>query len=124
MIFSNIQDWEKDPAVKQMLVFASQEACDRFNAAYADPKTPKTVSNFPDENGLGAIYKIRAVRNGNGGWDGLVRCGYTGAHLVEVANAGRDSNAAMKTVIVQLAGHFQSEMLHKAYSRELQRCLH
>lgn len=35
------------------------------------------------DSNAGAIYKIRAVKNGKDTWDGIVRCGYSGELLLE-----------------------------------------
>lgn len=83
LIFTEAKEWEGDPAVIQMLVFPSLEAQQHFEKMYNDPNRPKTISNYPDENGIGAMFKLRAVRNSNGCYDTVVRCGVSGASVYE-----------------------------------------
>ena len=73
MIFSNMHAWEGDPAVMQVLVFATHEAKNEFEAKL--PKQPLLGGKYHDENGIGAIYKLRAIRNASGKWSPCVRCG-------------------------------------------------
>lgn len=81
MLLTEPVAWENDPAVMQILVFPSQEAKERFEQQLRD--APLTGGGFPDENALGAAFKLRAVKNNRGTWDAVVRCGYTGYLLSE-----------------------------------------
>lgn len=92
LTFSQPRDWEDDPAVKQVLVFPCVEMQVHFEREYNSPNRPQTTSGFPDENGIGAIYKLRAVKNGMGSWDSVLRCGFTGALLKECADVGADDD--------------------------------
>lgn len=83
LTFSKPYAWEGDHAVIQVLVFTSQEMQEAFLEKYNAPTNPKTIGGFPDENNLGAVFKMRAVKNGKGRWDAVVRCGFTGALLTE-----------------------------------------
>lgn len=79
---SEVHHWQGDAAVRQILVFPSQTAMDAFNIAHADEVKSNGVQDASDTN-MGAMYKIRAVMNGDGTWSGLVRCGVTGYLLQE-----------------------------------------
>jgi hypothetical protein len=70
----------------QVLVFSSQQMKEEFEKTYSiatqkhDPKLVEAVS----ENNMGAIYKLRAVLDGEGKYVPVIRCGFTGGHLVEL----------------------------------------
>jgi hypothetical protein len=77
MILSNVHDWQGDSAVKQILVFATAHRKNEFETAYA-----KLVYTFGKEyasdSGLGAIYKVRAVKNSDDTWTPIIRDGFDG----------------------------------------------
>jgi hypothetical protein len=113
LVFTQAHDWEGDPAVKQVLVFPNQEVADLFDKAYHGPNRPRTASNFPDENGIGAIFKLRAVKNGRGSWDAVVRCGFTGAMLAECGDVGNDWKDAINSAGSLLHFNLQHDLLRK-----------
>jgi hypothetical protein len=84
--FSEIHPAMGEPAVMQLLVFSSQQMKDEFDKTYSiatqkhDPELVKVVL----ENNMGAIYKLRAVLNREGKYIPVIRCGFTGRHLVEL----------------------------------------
>ncbi len=80
--FSEIHDWQEEPAVKQILVFPSQQHKDQFEKEFA-LRVEKDGKDKASDSNAGAIYKIRAVKNGKDTWDGVVRCGYSGELLFE-----------------------------------------
>lgn len=80
--FSQIHDWQEDPAVKQILVFPSQLLKDEFEKEFA-LRVEKDGKDKASDSNAGAVYKIRAVKNGNDTWDGVVRCGSSGELLFE-----------------------------------------
>lgn len=83
MVFSEPASWEGDKNVRQVLIFSTQNVRDMFEKLIADPLCPKTISGHPDENGQGAIYKLRALKTSTGKWKAVVRCGFTGDLLNE-----------------------------------------
>lgn len=85
-VFSEIHPWQGDPAVMQVLVFSSYAMSIRFKDAYAKATNngdAKLVESVSDSN-MGAIYKLRAVLNNEGQYIPIVRCGFTGGHLLEL----------------------------------------
>lgn len=82
MILSNVHDWQDDAAVKQILVFATEHRKNEFETAHA-----KLVYTFGKEkasdSGLGAIYKVRAVKNGDDTWTPTIRDGFDGTLIWE-----------------------------------------
>lgn len=99
LVFSNPYKWEGDSAVIQILVFTSQEVKDDFVEKYNHANRLHTSSDFPAENGIGAVFKIRAVKNGMGKWDAVVRCGFTGGILCERANAALTPQDALVNAV-------------------------
>lgn len=82
--FSTVHDWQNDTAVKQVLVFSSNEAKELFYSAYQGRILLDGVSNASD-SGIGAVYKLRAVKDNTGKYIPLIRCGFTGKLLWENA---------------------------------------
>lgn len=119
MTFSKVEDWEGDAAVKQMLMFANEEAQRRYEDAITEPGVKHTPAGWPDQNGLGALFKIRAVKNGHDGWDAVVRCGTTGAIVTETQHAGREWQDAMRTALADLGTHLQNRLLTQMNAKEL-----
>lgn len=84
-VYSEMHAWQNEPAVQQVLVFSSEAMKDEFEKTYSiatqkhDPKLVAVVS----ENNMGAIYKLRAILRGDGLYDPVIRCGFTGGHLGE-----------------------------------------
>ena len=98
-VFSKIAPWQEDAGVQQVLVFSTQRQQELFdvemlkryhdlkssiNPVYSEQDIAKSIS----ENGAGAIYKLRAVKNIDDKWLAIVRCGVTGDCLWESAFAG------------------------------------
>ena len=82
MVFSKMYAWEGDPAVMQVLVFACYEAKEVFDNLL--PLQPQTVGGFPCENGIGVMYKLRAVKNEADRYIPVVRCGATGREILHL----------------------------------------
>lgn len=112
-VFSEISPWQGDPAVMQMLVFSSQQMKDEFEKTYSiatqkhDPELLKVVS----ENNMGAIYKLRAVLDGEGQYVPVIRCGFTGRHLVEL-----DPEPTVKDAIAMCKGRLAQLIAASAFS--------
>ena len=79
--FSEIHNWQGRPAVKQILVFPSELLKTEFEKTFAERVEKDGIDKASDSN-AGAVYKIRAVKNGSGTWDGSVRCGSSGELLL------------------------------------------
>ena len=102
LVFSTVADWQGDAAVKQILVFPNQDMKDIFDKDFAALVEKEGIDKASDSN-LGAIYKVRAVKNQKGLWTPLIRCGLSGAHLWESEYATyTTSNNALKEAMVKL----------------------
>lgn len=112
-VFSEIHPWQGDPAVMQVLVFSSQQMKEEFEKTYSiatqkhDPKLVEVVS----ENNMGAIYKLRAVLDGEGKYVPVIRCGFTGGHLVEL-----DPEPTVKAAIEICKGHLAQLIAASVFS--------
>lgn len=95
-VYSEIHDWQNEPAIKQILVFSHVNAKENFEKEIerrfkdetnrytgVDPDyLTKYRSNMSD-SGCGAIYKLKSVLNGKGTFDAMIRCGFNGEHIWE-----------------------------------------
>lgn len=79
--FSKKHSWEDDSAVQQVLVFPSEMAKIHFDKKLELQE--KTIGGFPDENNIGAVYKLRALKDIRGKWCGVIRCGITASLLYD-----------------------------------------
>lgn len=113
--------WEDDEGVYQMLVFSSDDARSAFDVAYAHPNAVRTSSGYPRDTGLGAAFKLRAIKNSSGKWGFLIRCGETANLLDEVkVNADTKESALYLCLMFFLAkvssgiGDKAKSMMHLA----------
>lgn len=113
LLFSEVFKWEGDDAVQQILVFPNDEVKKNFDAKYHDPARHQTTSNYPDENGIGAIYKIRAVRNSDQKWNAVIRCGFTGRHINESTLSVKTPEEALRSGVHLLAVEFACDCSQK-----------
>ncbi len=97
--FSEIHDADNEPAVKQILVFSSEQEKQEYN-----PETGPNTSS----------YKLRAVLNGQGRWDGVIRSGRNGQLLLDQKNLGDSWQSAMVSVHVMFNG-FITESINKNF---------
>jgi hypothetical protein len=102
LVFSEPYNWENDSGVIQILVFGSQGAKEHFDKAVADPNVQKTAEGFPYENNHGALFKVRAVKNSNGNWDCVIRCGVDAQLIYERKLNTADSTDALVYGITKL----------------------
>jgi hypothetical protein len=107
LIFSDAKEWEGDSAVIQMLVFPCIEAQMHFEKMYNDPNREKTASDYPNENGIGAMFKLRAVRNNRGCYDAVIRCGVSGAMVYERNTNTANPLDAIRFALNRLATSFE-----------------
>ena len=80
-VFSDAHNWQNDVNVKQILVFSSHDAMEKFTEKH---QARRNACNDPEEvsdTGIGAMYKLRAIKNADGMWLSCVRCGFTGKNL-------------------------------------------
>ena len=101
-VFSELHPWQENGAVMQVLVFSSEAMSIRFKDAYAlatNNGDPGLVSCVTDSN-MGAIYKLRAVKNVDCEWIPVIRCGFTGGHLMEL-----DPEPTAQDAIEMCKGH-------------------
>ena len=85
-VYSEMHAWQNEPAVQQVLVFSSEAMKDAFEKTYSiatQKHGPKLVAVL-SENKMGALYKLRAVLRGDGLYDPVIRCGFTGVLLAEL----------------------------------------
>lgn len=109
MIFSKIHDWQGNDAVKQILVFPSEDAERQFQILFAEKVAEHGIEDASDTN-LGACYKLRAVKNSDGRYVGLIRCGATGFLIAEDSRSyeGYHTALAVALELLQATIHFPS----------------
>ena len=103
---SEIHNLQGEEAVKQILVFPSQLLKDEFEKEFAQ-RVEKDGADKASDSNAGAIYKIRAVKNGEDKWDGVVRCGSSGELLFEQKNLGDNWESAMVNIVNMFTGYIQ-----------------
>ena len=105
-VLSKIHAWQNDPAVQQVLVFSSEEMKTKFEETMkqrlAEPEVG--VEDVSDSD-AGAIYKLRAVKDSNGSWIPVVRCGFNGKKLWE----GRGRYGKPEFALRVCVGYLQEE---------------
>ena len=119
LVFSDPAFWEDDEGVWQMLVFASETAESEFLRRYNLPNAPRTNSGYPKDTGIGAMYKLRAIRNPTGRWNYLIRCGETGALLDDVQVRVEDKETAMFLAVSTLHAKLSSQLGEKSRSMQV-----
>ena len=82
MVFSKVHNWQGEPAVKQIRVFTTDEVKKRFTTAMLERIEAYGIEDASDNN-IGAIYKLRAIKNINKNWTAVIRCGFTSNLLYE-----------------------------------------
>jgi len=97
-IFSQMHDWQNDPAVKQILMFPSLETMNNFDVKFAEKVAAEGIENA-SENNLGAVCKFRAVKCANGEWVGVIRDGFCGLHMHKTSVSYNTPLEALKAVI-------------------------
>jgi hypothetical protein len=80
--FSKVHNWQDDSAVKQIRVFSSEEMKKIFDAEYA-VRVAQYGTCIAGDSDIGAIYKLRAVKDSNDTWIPIIRCGFMGTKLWE-----------------------------------------
>lgn len=101
-VFSEIHDYQDEPAVKQILVFHSQESKERFDGTFKE-LVDLNGKHIASDTGIGAIYKLRAVKNGNDKWDSVIRCGVTGKLLSQRLDLSGQWGPALSRAILDLS---------------------
>lgn len=120
LLFSDVFKWEGDDAVQQILVFPNVEVQKNFEEKYNDPERKHTTSNYPDENDIGAIYKLRAVMNNDKRWSGVIRCGFTGRLINESNHLLPTPELALRSAMHLLAVEFATDCAQKIRVMEAQ----
>ena len=72
MFFSGMHKWQYSDAVLQVLVFETPKKMGEFISGIIGEITLRGTVDY-EENGLGAIYKFRAVRTGDDLWLPVIR---------------------------------------------------
>jgi hypothetical protein len=91
-VFSEIHNWQENEAVQQILVFSSPEMKDLFEHEMEsrlvqertqrnDNPTDSAIRENLSDSNAGAVYKLRAVKNSDGKWIPVIRCGVTGGQI-------------------------------------------
>lgn len=104
MIFSKMRPWQGNPAVQQVLVFPSVQAENRFTDLFAQTVNLCGIE-WASDSDLGASYKLRAVKNGKGSYDAVLRCGVTGCVILELFESFEEPKQAIAALVVKLS-HF------------------
>jgi hypothetical protein len=104
--YSEIHNWQGEEDIKQILVFPSQLLKDEFEKEFTQ-RVEKDGADKASDSNAGAIYKIRAVKNGEDMWDGIVHCGYSGELLFEQKNLGDNWKSAMVNIVNMFSGCIQ-----------------
>ena len=80
--YSEIHNWQGESAVKQILVFPSELLKNEFDKEFAERLEKDGIEKASDSN-AGAVYKLRAVKNGKWEYIPVIRCGSSGEQLWE-----------------------------------------
>ena len=81
-IFSEQHSWQGNDAVQQILVLKDQESKDFFDVEFAKRVHDVGIENASDSH-IGASLKLRAVKDVNGKWIPIIRCGVHGTLIQE-----------------------------------------
>lgn len=84
--YSHVHNWQGEEAVKQILVFNQAELKNEFDNSFLERIEKDGIRCASDSN-IGAIYKLRAVKNGDNKWLPVIRCGFSGLELYEGPSA-------------------------------------
>ena len=79
-VLSEKHPWQDDENVQQILVFTDIEVMELFISKFEKLKETIHIEEI-DENFLGAVYKLRAVKANDGLWLSIIKCGFTGKEL-------------------------------------------
>lgn len=101
-VFSDPDYWEDDTGVWQMLVFSSVIMERKFQERYSSPNNRLTTGGYPTDTNIGALYKLRAIRNNSGRWNFVIRCGVTAMILEEVRVQVSTKESAMLMAVMHL----------------------
>jgi hypothetical protein len=99
-IFSNIHNWQGDKAVAQILVFTDREAKQLFDTAFAKRVEEHGIEDASD-SGIGAAYRLRAVKNSSNQYLPVIRSGAHGGLLWEGLPIG-NKDSALKAAVNRL----------------------
>ena len=111
--FGQRQSWQADEAVQQILVFPNAEVHGNFEKSFAARVESEGVENASDSN-LGAIYKLRSVKNSDGTYAAIIRCGITGLQLWESIRSFHTPEHALEESIITLRNSITDSIAHKA----------
>lgn len=115
-VYSDPDFWEGDEGVYQMLVFSSEAARVAFQNSYAHPAAVTTSSGHVRDTGIGAAFKLRAIKNSRGKWGFLIRCGETATLLDEVKVNADTKEAALYLCLMFFHAKISSGLGEKAKS--------
>lgn len=119
-VFSNAHDWQSDSAVKQILVFSCNTMKELFEKEFQKRVEKDSLVNADDSN-IGAIYKVRAVKDSYGKYASLIRCGFTGTLLYEDRHTFNQWENALSNAVEQLYRQLHSsEELGRQVLRTIQ----
>lgn len=113
LVFGEPDFWEEDESVWQMLVFGNEDALRHFTQQYENPNNPRTNSGFSSDTGIGALYKLRSIRQVDGRWNFLIRCGQTAMLLDQVRVRAETKEAAMFLAVTYLNAKIIGNMSDK-----------
>ena len=100
LIFSQIHNWQNDPAVKQVLVFPNESVRETFETEFAERAEREGWWCASDSN-AGAIYKLRSVKNSDESYAPVIRCG-KGGDLLWEGKAESSERFALSAAVIEL----------------------
>lgn len=109
LVFGDTYDWEGDESVKQALVFTCNDAKKHFEKKL---KRREKEVNFEIhgrslDSDCGAIFKLRAIKIAEGGYESIVRCAITGKMIVHDHNKFDDYTDAIDKARENLMRYIQ-----------------
>ena len=96
--YSKKHAWQGDPAVQQILVFASGFRQKDFENRFKVRVGNDGIEDASDSN-IGAIYKLRAVFDGDKKYIPIIRCGVSGESLWEGRPVATVNNALVVCLV-------------------------
>ena len=115
--FSEQHAWQGDSAVQQILVFPNLGQKLAFEDAFAKNLTAYGIDSAED-TGIGAIYKLRAIKNADGTYGAMIRCGVTAECLWDAYSYDRTKTPeeALQKCVERLKEHIASSLTTLSFS--------
>jgi hypothetical protein len=122
-VYSGIHNWQNEPAVKQILVFPDPVAKHLFESEFA-ARIEKEGISYASDSRIGAVYKLRAVKDDSGKYVPTIRGGdhaellWTGEPLADPMVALGAAMAEMYFTVISFPKQDEvyGDKLFKTYS--------